>query len=339
MNRKLFPEALLVMDYGTFESQFDSHRLERLKSMVQLGTPVSTDSFDDPAVAGRLAGIEILITSWGVPLLDEARLAQLPKLRAVFHCAGSVRPLVSDALWDRGIVVSNGAEANAVPVAEFTLATIILAGKRAQVLANDARNHRGSNSYGQLRGELGNLGRTVGVVGYSKIGRRVVELLQILQDVRVFVADPYADPVEVSAAGATLIPLDALIPAVDILSLHAPELPSTRHMIGALELAALADNATLINTARGSLVDTAALEEACCGGRITAILDVTDPEPLDADSILYDLPNVVLTPHIAGSLGTETRRMSDMALNDLAHYLNDEPLDAQVHAHDMNLSA
>ena len=177
------------------------------------------------------------------------------------------------------------------------------------------------------------------MVGYSRIGRRVVELLQMLHDVRVLVADPFADPAEVAAAGATLLPLDELIPAVDILSLHAPELPSTRHMIGARELGALANNATVINTGRGSLIDTAALEEACRDGRINAILDVTDPEPLNADSILYELPNVVLTPHIAGSLGTETRRMSDMALNDLAHYLNNEPLEAQVREEDLIFSA
>lgn len=327
------------MDHGTFEAQFDDQRLERLSSLVRVGTPVSTDSLEDPAVAGRLAEIEILVTSWGVPMLDEAQLVRLPKLKAVFHCAGTVRPFVSDALWNRGIIVSNGADANAIPVAEFTLATIILAGKRAQVLANDARTHRGSNDYGHLRGELGNVGRTIGVVGYSRIGRRVVELLQMLHDVRVLVADPYADPAAVAAAGATLLPLEELIPAVDILSLHAPELPSTRHMIGASELAALADGATLINTGRGSLIDTLALEEACKDGRITAILDVTDPEPLNSDSLLYELPNVILTPHIAGSLGTETRRMSDMALNDLAHYLNNEPLDAQIRAADLDLSA
>ncbi len=327
------------MDQSTFEMQFDGQRLKRLESLVRVGTPVSTDSLDHPAVADRLAEIEILVTSWGVPKLDEARLAQLPKLKAIFHCAGTVRPFVSDALWNRRIVVSNGADANAIPVAEFTLATIILAGKRAQVLANDARTHRGSNNYRHLRGEVGNVGRTVGVVGYSRIGRRVVELLQMLHDVRVLVADPFADPAEVAAAGATLLPLDELIPAVDILSLHAPELPSTRHMIGARELGALANNATVINTGRGSLIDTAALEEACRDGRINAILDVTDPEPLNADSILYELPNVVLTPHIAGSLGTETRRMSDMALNDLAHYLNNEPLEAQVREEDLIFSA
>ena len=153
------------MDQSTFEMQFDGQRLKRLESLVRVGTPVSTDSLDHPAVADRLAEIEILVTSWGVPKLDEARLAQLPKLKAIFHCAGTVRPFVSDALWNRRIVVSNGADANAIPVAEFTLATIILAGKRAQVLANDARTHRGSNNYRHLRGGSGQCGQDRGSGG------------------------------------------------------------------------------------------------------------------------------------------------------------------------------
>jgi phosphoglycerate dehydrogenase-like enzyme len=110
-------------------------------------------------------------------------------------------------------------------------------------------------------------------------------------------------------------------------------------MIGAAELRAMKDHATLINTARGSLVDTRALEVECATGRIHALLDVTEPEPLPADSVLYDLPNVIITPHIAGSLGTETRRMSDAALDDLERYLTGQELLAQVVHEDLSLSA
>jgi phosphoglycerate dehydrogenase-like enzyme len=110
-------------------------------------------------------------------------------------------------------------------------------------------------------------------------------------------------------------------------------------MIGAAELQAMKDHATLINTARGSLVDTKALEAECATGRIQALLDVTEPEPLPADSILSDLPNVEITPHIAGSLGTETRRMSDAALNDLERYLTGQRPAAQVVSADLSLSA
>jgi phosphoglycerate dehydrogenase-like enzyme len=333
------PKALLVMNSGTFADQFDSTRLQRLGGLVDLGAQAWTDSLDSPELAKRLADVEILVTSWGVPLLTSERLGRMPKLRAVFHCAGTVRSFASDELWERGILVTNGADANAIPVAEFTFASIVLAGKKAHVLANDARTHREDWSYTTQRGELGNIGRVIGVIGYSRIGRRVVQLVQELQDVTVLVSDPHADPLAVKAAGARLVPLEELLPASDIVTVHAPALPETRHMIGAPELRAMKDHATLINTARGSLVDTKALEVECATGRIHALLDVTEPEPLPADSVLYDLPNVVITPHIAGSLGTETRRMSDAALDDLERYLTGQELLAQVVHEDLSLSA
>ncbi|MEJ1114124.1 hydroxyacid dehydrogenase [Paenarthrobacter sp. CCNWLY172] len=335
----LKPQALLVMNSGTFADQFDSTRLERLSKMVDLGDQPWTDSLDEPGLLGRLEEVEILLTSWGVPHLNAERLERMPKLRAVFHCAGTVRSFVSEELWDRGITVTNGADANAIPVAEFTFASIVLAGKKAHVLANDARTHREDWSYIGDRGELGNIGRVVGVVGFSRIGRRVVQLVQQLQDVTCLVSDPYADPLDVAAAGGILVTLEELLPVSDVVTIHAPALPETRNMISTAQLGAMKDHATLINTARGSLVDTEALEKECATGRITALLDVTEPEPLPAESTLYDLPNVIITPHIAGSLGTETRRMSDAALDDLERYLAGKDLLAQVVHEDLGLSA
>ncbi|WP_425862148.1 hydroxyacid dehydrogenase [Arthrobacter sp. TWP1-1] len=333
------PHALLVMNRETFADQFDSTRLERLAELVDLGTQPWTDSLEDPEMSGHLEDVEILLTSWGVPQLNAERLERMPKLRAVFHCAGTVRSFVTDELWDRGITVTNGADANAIPVAEFTFASIVLAGKKAQVLANDARTFREDWNYVSGRGELGNIGRVIGVVGFSRIGRRVVKLVQQLQDVTCLVSDPHVDPLLVAAAGGKLVPLKELLSNSDVVTIHAPDLPETRNMISTAELQMMKDNATLINTARGALVDTKALEVECATGRIQALLDVTDPEPLPADSILYDLPNVMLTPHIAGSLGTETRRMSDAALNDLERYLSGKDLVAQVLHDDLSLSA
>jgi phosphoglycerate dehydrogenase-like enzyme len=337
MKRK--PKALLLMNRGTLDDQFDVSRLERLAQLVELETPAWTESLDEAGLTARLSEVEILITSWGVPRLDASRLDRMPRLRAVFHCAGSVRSFVSEDLWNRGILVTNGADANAIPVAEFTFASILLAGKKAQFLANDARVNREDWSYSSARGELGNIGRTIGVVGFSRIGRRVVNLVQQLQDVTCLVADPYADPLTVEAAGGRLVELEQLLGESDVVSIHAPALPQTHHMIGAAQLALLKNHATLINTARGSLVDTAALEAACSTGRIHAVLDVTEPEPLPAGSVLYDLPNVVLTPHIAGSLGTETRRMSDIALDELERYLTGKDLLAEVSPEDLSVSA
>jgi phosphoglycerate dehydrogenase-like enzyme len=127
--------------------------------------------------------------------------------------------------------------------------------------------------------------------------------------------------------------------SVDVLSLHAPLLPETIGMIGARELALLRDGATLVNTARGALIDTDALTRECASGRLDAILDVTDPEPLPDDSPLYDLPNVSITPHISGSLGSETFRLTDAALDELQRWVNGEALTSQVTMADLGMAA
>lgn len=325
----ILPLASAMMSADAFEAVFEAGRLERFAAIAQVPEPVNIHDPSDPAFAERLAATEVVITSWGAPTFDEELLRRMPRLRAVFHAAGSVRPHVSDALWDRNILVTSAADANAVPVAEYTLAAIILSGKRV---------------FGHIRGQhdglpwdalapdkrIGNVDRTVGIVGFSRIGRRVVDLLRSLDGLRVLVADPFADRERVTAAGASLVSLAELLPQADVLSIHAPDLPSTRNLIGADQLAALPDGATVINTARGALLDHDALLSECRSGRLDAVLDVTSPEPLPADSELRHLANVTITPHLAGSLGTELRRLADAALDELAAFAAGAPARQQV---------
>ncbi len=333
------PTALVVMSREVFERQFDAERIARLRRIAIVPDPVFTDDLDDPALAERLSTVEVLLTGWGAPRLDAARLDRMPMLRAMLHCAGSVRRQVSEEFWRRGIRAASVADVNAVPVAEFTLAAIIFAGKKAPFIAADPDIRRLNGLQAERFGELSNLGRTIGVVGFSRVGRRVVDTVQQLENVTCLVADPYADPAGIAAAGGVHTTLDELLPRVDVLSLHAPELPSTRHMIGAAQLAALRDHTTVINTARGSLIDTAALERECASGRLNAILDVTDPEPLPADSPLYRLPNVMITPHLAGSLGSELHRMTNAALDELERFAAGFPLLEEVTVDALRLSA
>jgi phosphoglycerate dehydrogenase-like enzyme len=275
----------------------------------------------DPARLAAVADVvelsqaEVVLSGWGCPPLDEALLAGAPALRAIVHAAGSVNGHVTDACWDRGLLVSTAAGANAEPVAEYTLARILLAGKAADRLALTYRARRSAIDLISEFPEIGNLGKTVGIVGASRIGRRVIELLEPFR-FTVLVSDPY-----VSGSAD----LDELLAVSDIVSLHAPSLPSTRHMLDARRLALLRDGATLINTARGALIEQDALVAELVSGRIDAVIDVTEPEVLPADSPLYELPNVVLTPHIAGALGVEVRRLGDSALAELERYARGEP--------------
>lgn len=302
--------------------------LERLRTLCEVPDAAPLARFDDPR-AGRLLGrAEILLSGWGCPPIDAGVLERAPALRAVFHAAGTVRPIATEALWERRIAVSSAAAANALPVAEYALAMILLANKRVFEARRRYRELRGFRLWSNELAGLGNYKKRVGLVGASRIGRRVIELLRPF-DLEVCVADPWLDAGGARALGVDLAPLDALLERCHVVSLHAPALESTRGMLDRRRLALLRDGAVLINTARGALVDGAALEAELVSGRIGAILDVTDPEVLPADSPLYDLPNVFLTPHIAGAQGRERERLVELALDEVERFVHGRPL---VHA-------
>ena len=288
---------------------------------------VAPPSADPTAVDTRelLAAARVLVTGWGSDLVDANVLALAPHLETVVHTAGSVRPVVTRDVYARGVAVSSQAWANALPVAEFSLAAILFAAKgvvRAQ------HRYRQAQAAFDLLPELEGYGtyRTqVGIIGASTIGRRVIELLAPF-DLAVAVFDPTLTDDEAVALGVTPMSLDELMRTSRVVSIHAPLLPSTEGMIGASELAALPDGATFINTARGALVDEAALVRELASARIDAYLDVTWPEPPAPDSPLWSLPNVVLTPHVAGSAGNELIRMGASAVREVRRAVHGEPL-------------
>ncbi|MCP2635456.1 hydroxyacid dehydrogenase [Microbacterium sp. HD4P20] len=311
------PAGLLLMSARTFTDLFDSGRLARLHRLLDLNTPERLDDLSGPDAAARLAGVEILVTGWGSPILGPEVLDTAPALRAVIHTGGSVKQHLSPAFWDRGILVTSAADANAIPVAEFTLATILLEGKRASQYVEGYRRHRdGGGRWRDSIPPVVNFGGTVGVIGLSRVGRRVAELLRPF-DFEVLVADPHVGQADAAAVGARLVDLDTMLALSDIVTVHAPELPDTHHLLDARRIALLRPHAVVINTARGSLVDTDALVHRCRAGTLRAILDVTDPEPLPSDSVLFDTPGIVLSPHIAGAMHAETRRLADSALDEI----------------------
>lgn len=254
-----------------------------------------------------------------MPPLDDTVLARMPALKAVVHAAGSVKHHVTEACWDRGLLVSTAAAANAVPVAEYTVAAVLFANKRVLEIGGLYREHRAALDWSARFPGFGNYRKTVGVVGASLVGRRVLELLRPY-DFEVLLADPHIDAATAEALGARLVDLEEMLAVCGVVSLHAPALPETYHLMDAHRLSLLRDGATLINTGRGSLIDTQALTAEASSGRIHAVLDVTDPEVLPQTSPLYSLPNVLLTPHIAGSLGGELERITRSALDEVERY-------------------
>jgi phosphoglycerate dehydrogenase-like enzyme len=275
-----------------------------------------------------LAEADVLITGWECPPID---VADVPKLRAVAHAAGSVKAHVGPEVFARGIAVSSAAWANALPVAEYAVAMILLAGKDVFAIAGRYRESRARIDLVREYPDIGNYGRTVGIIGASLVGRAVLRLLAPF-DLDLLVHDPYLSTADAEELGAALVGLDELCRRSQVLSIHAPALPETRGMVNSARLALLPDGATLINTARGSLVDQQALENELRAGRISAVLDVTEPEVLPRESALWDLPNLVITPHLAGSAGTELRRVGASALAEVSRIVAGQPLRHEVRA-------
>jgi phosphoglycerate dehydrogenase-like enzyme len=318
------PTVVLAMVPHFTGELFAAEQFARLEAIADVPARAPLTVFGDARAAALLPRADILLTGWGCPPIDAAVLAAAPRLRAIVHAAGTVKLHVTDACWQRGLQVSSAAAANAVPVAEYTLAAILFANKRAFRLQRRYRELRQFRLWPLEAPGLGNYRKVVGLVGASQVGRRVLALLRPF-DLEVLLYDPYVGAEEAAALGARALELDALLAAADVVSLHAPDLPATRHLLDRRRLALLRDGAVLVNTARGALVDGDALTAELVSGRIDAVLDTTEPEILPADSPLYDLPNVFLTPHIAGALGRETERLGAHAVAEIERFARGEP--------------
>lgn len=276
---------------------------------------------DKAALIALLPPADACITSWDVAPLDADVLAAAPKLRAMAHAAGSVKRFVSDAVWARGIQVTSAAPALARDVAETTLGLIIVGAKRILPLGQHVREGGWRESTAWPSRELAS--SVIGLVGASNVGRHVIDLLRPFRTT-VLLYDPFVTAEEAARLGVTKVELPELARRADIVSLHAPAVPATHHMLSRELLQKMKDDAVLINTARGALIDEPALLDELSKGRFFAFLDVTDPEPPAADSPLRSLPNVVVTPHLAGCI-TDCSRMGEMAVEELRRFFAGEP--------------
>ncbi|MER5183503.1 hydroxyacid dehydrogenase [Streptomyces sp. NPDC002896] len=313
------PRAALAMSQAAAAAVLDPPSLAALDEVCDLAPLPVLDDFTTDRARTVLAEVELLVTGWGCPRLDETVLDAAPRLRAVVHTAGSVRPHITDACWERGIEVSSAASANALPVAEYTVAMILLAGKRVLERARDFRATRRRDDWLRTPAGVGNYQSTVGILSASLVGRRVIDLLRPY-DLRILLHDPYVPDDEVTALGARPAGLDELFAQSDAVSVHTPLLPATRGLVSRELLHSMRPESILINTARGAVVDQDALTDILLEGRIRAVLDVTDPEVLPPDHPLWDCENALITPHLAGSQGNEWRRLAELAVSEASRW-------------------
>lgn len=272
-----------------------------------------------------LQDVEIIFSTWGMPELSREELQKyLPKLRVVFYAAGTVQKFARPFI-ESGVTVCSAWRANGVPVAEIAFSEIILANKgffRRRVTCRDEwRNDDPEKAF------PGNYHTRVGILGAGAIGRKVIELLKNT-DVEIAVFDPFLPDEKAAELGVKKCDLADVFRTCNVISNHLANNDATRKMIGEECFSAMGKNAVFINTGRGAQVDEAALIAAMKAepGRL-ALLDVTDPvEPPAEDSELYSLPNVRITPHVAGSTGYEVRRMADYMYEEYRRFIAGEPL-------------
>jgi phosphoglycerate dehydrogenase-like enzyme len=321
------PPALFVADTEIFPSIFGAAERAALAERLDFVAPPLTAA---ELIATRLpiGSTEILLSSWSPPLMNETVLARLPRLRAVFHAAGSVKPLVTDALWGRNIRVSSAARVNAIPVADFTLSQIVFCLKHGWQRVFEVRSGRAFRREDET--VAGTYGSTVGLISLGHTGRLVADRLRMLE-ITVIAHDPFISPQEAAKLGVQLCGLDELFARSDVVSCHTPLLPETRHMIRGEHFARMRPGASFINTARAPVVDEKAMVDILMRRTdLWAVLDVTDPEPPPSDSPLRQLPNVVITPHIAGSLGREYQRIGRMIVDEVGRFLDGRPMLGEV---------
>lgn len=291
--------AVLVLAHGDlFDELFTEPVREKLESFAEaryndLGRAMTQDE-----LRARVSDVTGCITTWGSPRFTPEVVAAAPKLRIVAHAAGTVKPFVSDAVFERQIAVTSAAPIIARYVGEMALALTLTC------LRNLPRQDRVLKDGGWHDAGLGAsrtlLEQRVGLIGFGSTGREFAKVLKPF-NVELLIHDPHASASTINEFGGREASIEEILTSCRVISLHAASIPSTRHLLNADRLRMIPAGSVLINTARGALIDTEALVAELGTGRFAAALDVFDPdEPLPAEHPLRALPNVILTPHVSG---------------------------------------
>jgi len=314
-------KAIYLLGAAPYTWIYGEPERARIAELVDVYAPPQTpDSVaENPAV---LAEAEVFLSGWGCPRLTAELLDAAPNLKLVLYGAGTIKSLVTDEFWARGIPIVSAWNGNAVPVSEFSLAHILLGLKSVWQHVQLLRSEKAW----QRLPIAGGFDSTVGLVSLGAIGKIMVERLRTF-DVKIIAYDPFVTAEQGAALGVEMVSLDELFRRSDVVSVHTPWLKETERLITAAHIASMKPYTTFINTSRGAVVcEEEVLEVLKDRPDLVAVIDVTYPEPPAADSPLYTLPNVILTPHIAGAIHGECRRMGQMMIAELERFLAGQPL-------------
>ena len=310
---------------------YDKKSIARLQAKTELDETIYSKA-DLLATPTAFASVEIVFSTWGMPSLSEEEIhTLLPRLKCVFYAAGSVQTFARPFL-NCGVKVFSAWAANAVPVAEYTVSQIILANKGFFAQARLLKQKDLDGAKKQKTACIGNYGETVGLIGCGMIGSLVAKMLQSY-DLDVLVYDPFLAQEKADRLNVKKASLDELFAACRVVSNHLANNAETKGMLQYKHFASMPQYATFINTGRGAQVVEDDLVRALTERPdLTALLDVTYPEPAPLTHPFYTLPNCFLTPHIAGSLGNELARMASYMADEVERYTEPLPCKYEVTA-------
>jgi phosphoglycerate dehydrogenase-like enzyme len=305
---------------------FGQGRRERIAALTDLYPHVvHAGNFEEHA--GKLADIEVIFATWGMMNFTAEQRAKLLKLKGVFYAAGNVKAF-APSLIDNGITLVSAWAINAIPPAEMCLSQILLS---LRGYFRTVRQYREQKSFDAKKyWRPGVMDETIGLIGLGYIGSLLREKLRDYP-LKVIAHDPFLTKERAAELDVTSVSLEDLFARAYIVSNHIPDLETTRGVLDKKLFASMRDGATFINTGRGAQVVEADLI-AVLQARpdLTALLDVTSPEPPAADSELWRLPNVVISPHIGGTTGHEVVRLADCAIEEFEAWHAGKPLRYEV---------
>ena len=310
-------------------SVYDSETVYELQKLMSIEKKIysKADVIREPRA---FSDVDAVFSTWGMPEFTEDEIkACFPRLKCVFYGAGTVQKFARPFI-NCGVKVFSAWAANAVPVAEMTVAQIILSDK-GYFLTSRIYHKMGKESAKAVFKKCnGNYGETVGIIGAGMIGRLVIQMLK-QYNLKVIVFDPFLSDEKADELGVEKCELTELFESAFVVSNHLANNAQTQGMLCYDHFHRMRENAVFINTGRGAQVVEEDLIRALTERPdLTALLDVTNPEPPTEGHPFYTLPNCLLTPHIAGSAGDEVARMGKYMLDECKMYLAGEPCKYEV---------
>jgi len=324
------PRVLIAINRHWYPTVLSPADLSRLGEVAEILNPDPPAQCDQAFLREQIGGADIVLTSWDTACLDAGVVAQAGQLKLVCHAAGSVRPVVSDALWRAGVRVTSGAAAISHGVAEYCLGLALMASKRVFWLAEGVKRGFWMEPQGCFGGIFELYRQNVGVIGAGHIGSRLIQLFGNF-DCEVLLYDPFCPDERATAMGCRKVAsLEELFARCRVVSLNAPTNEGTRHMLRGRHFASLRPGSVFINTAGSIQIHEAEFLEELRKGRFVACIDRCEQEPCALDHPYRTLPNVILTPHIAGVAAENRLRIGTMVVDDALAFLRGERLEGEV---------